>query len=135
MHDHSRYIRELLGLGVSGYLLKSAASSDIVSAIHAALRGETYLSPAVASRVVEAYVGMGKSSSEEERYSCLSNREREVFQMLAEGRTTREISGILCVSPSTVKTHRANILEKLGMDNLASLIQYAVHLGIIDVRP
>ncbi|MFH1152381.1 MAG: response regulator transcription factor [Pseudomonadota bacterium] len=134
MHEHSRYIRELLGIGVSGYILKSAASSDIVSAIHAALRGETYLSPLVASRVVEEYVCMGNRSSQEELYDTLSNREREVFQMLAEGRSTREIADTLCVSPSTIKTHRANIIKKLQMDNLSALIQYAIQLGIIDMQ-
>ena len=134
MHDHSRYIRELLGMGVSGYLLKNAASSDIVCAIHAAMRQETYLSPLIASRVVEEYVGMGGQSRQDELYNTLSNREREVFQMLAEGRPTREIADTLCVTASTVKTHRANIMEKLQMDNLAALIQYAIQLGIIDVQ-
>lgn len=134
MHDHSRYIRELLGLGVSGYLLKNAASKDIVKAITSAIKGETYLSPSISSRVIEDYVGMNKKSSEEELYNTLTNREREVFQMIVEGSSTKKIAETLYVSPSTIKSHRSNIMEKLKMDNLSQLIQYAIQLGIIDIR-
>jgi len=134
MHDHSRYIRELLGLGVSGYLLKNAASRDIVNAITSSIKGNTYLSPSISSRVIEDYVGMNKKSSEEELYNTLSNREREVFQMIVEGSSTKKIAETLCVSPSTVKSHRSNIMEKLKMDNLSQLIQYAIRLGIIDLQ-
>lgn len=134
MHDHSRYIRELLGLGVSGYLLKNAASRDIVKAVDSAVKGNTYLSPSISSRVIEDYVGMNKKSLEEELYNTLSNREREVFQMVVEGSTTKKIAETLCVSPSTVKSHRSNIMEKLKMDNLSQLIQYAIQLGIIDIH-
>ncbi len=134
MHDHSRYIREFLGLGVSGYLLKNAASKDIVKAITSAIKGETYLSPSISSRVIEDYVGMNKKSSEEELYNTLTNREREVFQMIVEGSSTKKIAETLYVSPSTIKSHRSNIMEKLKMDNLSQLIQYAIQLGIIDIR-
>lgn len=134
MHDHNRYIRELLKIGVSGYLLKNAASQDIIKAIHASGRGDTYLSPGISNRVIEEYVSMNAISSQEELYDTLSNREREVFQMMVEGRTTKEIADTLCVSMSTVKSHRTNIMEKLKMDNLSKLIQYAIQLGIIDIH-
>jgi DNA-binding NarL/FixJ family response regulator len=134
MHDHSRYIRELLGLGVSGYLLKNAASRDIVKAVNSAIKGNTYLSPSISSRVIEDYVGMNKKSLEEELYNTLSNREREVFQMVVEGSSTKKIAETLCVSPSTIKSHRSNIMEKLKMDNLSQLIQYAIQLGIIEIQ-
>ena len=134
MHDHSRYIRELLGIGVSGYLLKNAASKDIVNAVQSAFKGETYLSPAISSRVIEDYVELNKKSLEDELYDQLSNREREVFQMMVEGSSTKNIASTLCVSISTVKSHRANIMEKLKMDNLSQLIQYAIQLGIIDIQ-
>jgi DNA-binding NarL/FixJ family response regulator len=134
MHDHGRYIRELLGLGVSGYLLKNAASRDIVKAVKSAIEGNTYLSPSISSRVIEDYVGMNKKSLEEELYNTLSNREREVFQMVVEGSATKKIAETLCVSPSTIKSHRSNIMEKLKMDNLSQLIQYAIQLGIIDIQ-
>ena len=134
MHDHSRYVRELLGLGVSGYLLKNAASKDIVKAVKRAFKGETFLSPAISSRVIEDYVELNKKSLEDELYDLLSNREREVFQMMVEGSATKQIAESLCVSPSTVKSHRAKIMEKLKMNNLSQLIQYAIQLGIIDIK-
>ena len=135
MHSHDRYISELIGLGASGYLLKDSTGGEIIKAISAAIKGDTYLSPSISRRVIEDYLSLKKKSPQEDRYARLSNREREVFQMIAEGHSTREISEILCVSPSTVKTHRANIMEKLQIDNIAQLIQFAIRLGIVDIQP
>jgi two-component system response regulator NreC len=134
MHSHDRYINELFGLGASGYLLKNSTRIDIIRAIEAALDGDTYMSPSISRRVLEDYVSLRKKSPKEELYSQLSNREREVFQMIAEGRSTKEISEILCLSPSTIKTHRANIMEKLKMDNISQLIQYAIRLGLVEIN-
>lgn len=134
MHEHIRYIRELLSIGISGYVLKNALSSDIIEAIHSAVKGVTYLSPSISSRVIEDYVSMNKKSSQEELYDNLTNREREVFQMIVEGNSTKKIAETLCLSPSTVKSHRANIMEKLNMNNISKLIQYAIQLGIIDIQ-
>ena len=92
MHSHERYISELFRLGASGYLLKSAAGTDIVNAIQASLKGETYLSPSISNKVVEGYISIKKASHQEDRYNRLSNREREVFQMIAEGRSTKQIA-------------------------------------------
>lgn len=134
MHEHIRYIRELLSIGISGYVLKNALSSDIIEAIQSAMKGVTYLSPSISSRIIEDYVGMNKKSSQEELYDKLTNREREVFQMIVEGNSTKKIAETLCLSPSTVKSHRANIMEKLNMNNISKLIQYAIQLGIIDIQ-
>ena len=134
MHTHDRYIGELFNLGVSGYLLKDSTGSDIIQAISAAVKGNTYLSPSISRRVIEDYLYLKKKSSQEDLYGKLSNREREVFQMIAEGLSTKEISDILCISPSTVKTHRANIMEKLQFVNISQLIQFAIRLGIVDVQ-
>ena len=134
MHSHDRYISELIKLGASGYLLKDSTGSEIVKAVSAAVKGDVYLSPSISRRVVEDYLSLKKTSSREDLYAKLSNREREVFQMIAEGHSTRKISDILCVSPSTVKTHRANIMEKLQLDNISQLIQFAIRLGIVDVH-
>jgi DNA-binding NarL/FixJ family response regulator len=134
MHSHDRYISELFSLGVSGYLLKESSRMDIVQAIRSAVNGNTYLSPSISRRVVEEYVSLKKSPPQETLYNRLSNREREVFQMLAEGHSTREIAGTLFLSPSTVKTHRANIMEKLEIENLSQLIQFAIRLGIVDAQ-
>ena len=134
MHSHDRFISELFSLGASGYLLKDSTGDDIIRAIEAAIRGDTYLSPSISRRVVEDYISMKRvKSSEEDLYNKLSDREREVFQMIAEGRSTREISDTLCVSMSTVKTHCANIMNKLETENLSQLIQIAIELGIVDV--
>lgn len=134
MHSHDRYISELFGLGASGYLLKNSTGTDIINAIHAALKGETSLSPSISHKVIEDYISLKTKSHQEDLYNRLSNREREVFQMIAEGRSTKEICGILCVSPSTIKTHRSNIMEKLKMDNISQLIQFAIHLGIVEIQ-
>ena len=134
MHSHERYISELFRLGASGYLLKSAAGTDIINAIQASLKGETYLSPSISNKVVEGYISIKKESHQENLYNRLSNREREVFQMIAEGRSTKQIAEILFISPSTVKSHRANIMEKLEMHNISQLIQFAIHLGIVEIQ-
>jgi len=134
MHSHDRYISELFSLGASGYLLKNSTGTDIIKAIHATLKGETYLSPSISRKVIEDYISLKKTSRQEDLYNSLSNREREVFQMIAEGRSTREIAEILYVSPSTVKTHRSNIMEKLNMDNISQLVQFAIYLGIVEMQ-
>jgi DNA-binding NarL/FixJ family response regulator len=133
-HSHDRYIGELLSLGASGYLVKDSTGANIMNAIKAAMKGDTYLSPSISRLVIENYVSTRrKKSTREELYSSLSNREHEVFQMIAEGKSTKEISEILCVSLSTVKTHRAHIMEKLQIDNLTQLIQFAIELGIVEI--
>jgi len=134
MHCHDRYIKELFSLGASGYLLKDSTGSDIVKAIQSAMDGDTYMSPAVSRLVVEDYVSTKKKSFREELYSSLSNREREVFQIIAEGHSTREISEILFISPSTVKTHRSKIMEKLRIENISQLVQFAIRIGIVDLH-
>lgn len=132
MHDNSRYIRELLSIGVSGYVLKDAVTDDIIKAISAAEEGNIYLSPSISNQVIEDYVEMNKKTPKEELYNTLTNREREVFQMMVEGVSTKEIAEILCLSTSTIKSHRTNIMEKLKTDNISKLIKYAIHLGVID---
>ena len=134
MHCHDRYISELFSYGASGYLLKNSTGADIIKGISAAVSGDTYLSPSISRRVIEDYVALKKKSFKEDLYGKLSNREREVFQMIAEGHSTKEISDILYVSPSTVKTHRANIMDKLQLQNISQLIQFAIRIGIVDIR-
>jgi DNA-binding NarL/FixJ family response regulator len=134
MHSHDRYINELFSLGATGYLLKNSTGSDIINAIHAVVRGNHYLSPSISKLVVQEYISMKKKSTSDDLYGQLSNREREVFQMIAEGRSTREISDVLCISPSTVKTHRTKIMEKLQVENISQLVQFAIRLGIVDIQ-
>lgn len=133
MHSNDRYISELFSLGASGYLLKDSTGTNIIKAINATLNGDTYLSPSISRRFIEDYVSLKKKSFKEDLYSNLSNREREVFQMIAEGHSTKEISEILFISPSTVKTHRSRIMEKLKIKNISQLIQFAICIGIVNI--
>ena len=124
----------IIPLRRSGYLLKNSTRDDIIKAIEAAVNGDTYLSPSISPKVMEDYISMKRvKSSDENLYAKLSGREREVFQMMAEGRSTREISDTLCICMSTVKTHRVNITNKLEIENLSQLIQFAIELGIVEV--
>jgi DNA-binding NarL/FixJ family response regulator len=132
MYSHEHYIHELLETGISGYLLKDSSGRDIINAIHAALKDETFLSPSISKKVVESYLSPRKGSPKEERYKLLSNREREVFQLIAEGQSTREIAETLYVSLSTVKSHRSKIMEKLMIDNPVHLVHFAIQLGLVD---
>lgn len=132
MHSHDRYIHELLSLGASGYLLKSSTGDDIVNAIRASLKGEIFLSPSISHKVVERYISVTKKSRQEGLFDKLTNREREVLQLTAEDRSTREISNILVVSPSTIKTHQSNIMEKLKMGKISEMVDFARSLGIVD---
>jgi DNA-binding NarL/FixJ family response regulator len=132
MYSHEHYIHELLEAGISGYLLKESSGRDIVKAIQAAMKGETFLSPSISRVLVDKYLSMRKSSPKEERFNQLSNREREIFQLIAEGHSSKSIGQILCVSQSTVKTHRRKIMEKLEVENPAQLIHLAISLGLVE---
>ena len=132
MYSHEHYIHQLLETGISGYLLKDSSGRDIINAIKAAMKGETFLSPSISKKVVESYLSPRKSSSMEERYKQLSNREREVFQLIAEGHSTKRIGEMLYVSVSTVKSHKGNIMEKLGVSNPIRLVHFAIQLGLVD---
>lgn len=132
MYAHEHYIHELLEAGISGYLLKDSSGRDIIDAIQAAMKGETFLSPPISKVLVDRYLSLRKSSPKEERFNQLSNREREIFQLIAEGHSTKKISQMLCISISTVKTHRQKVMEKLEVDSPAQLVHYAISLGLVE---
>lgn len=132
MYSHDHYIHELLETGVSGYLLKDCDGRDIINAIYAAMNNETFLSPSISKWVVDGYLSSRKSSPKEERFKQLTNREREVFQLIAEGYSTRQIADMLFVSTSTVKSHRIKIMEKLKVSTLTQLIHFALQLGLVE---
>jgi len=132
MYSHEHYIHELLETGISGYLLKDSSGRDIIKAIHAAMNDETFLSPSISKMVVDSYLSPRKVSSREERFKKLTNREREVFQLIAEGHSTRQIADMLYVSISTVKSHRSKIMEKLLIDSPVHLVHFAIQLGLVD---
>ncbi|MBI5586209.1 MAG: response regulator transcription factor [Deltaproteobacteria bacterium] len=132
MYSQEHYIHELLETGISGYLLKESSGRDIIQAIQAAMKGETFLSPSISRVLVDRYLSLRKSSPKEERFNQLSNREREIFQLIAEGHSTKAIAQLLCVSLSTVKTHRRKIMEKLEVESAAQMIHLAISLGLVE---
>ena len=124
-----RYVSAALEAGARGYVVKSGASTDLVRAVRVAVQNQTFLSPEVADMVVAGFVGREKPS-EVTVYNLLTPREREVLQLLAEGKSTKEIAAVLHVSVKTIETHRAKIMQKLELRSVAELTKYAVREGI-----
>jgi DNA-binding NarL/FixJ family response regulator len=131
MHGNEAYITQALDAGAQGYLLKDSADTDLIRAVTAVASGKSFFSPAVARVMLDDYVKHLASRGMVDRYESLSEREREVFQLIAEGHSNKEVAELLSVSPATVETHRAHILQKLDVHNTAELVLYAVRRGII----
>jgi len=131
MHSDEAYVTRALQAGASGYLLKDSADQDLLKAVETVAAGQSFFSPAVARRILDDYVRQVAGSTTPDRYASLSDREREIFQLVAEGRTNREVAELLAISPATVETHRARILQKLGIHNTAELVLFAVRRGIV----
>jgi two-component system response regulator NreC len=131
MHEDYEYFFEVLRAGASGYVLKGASSDDLVSAIRAVHQGGVYLHPAVAKNLVSDYVKRMEPGEDRARYDGLSDRERQVLKLVAEGETSRQIAEELFLSVNTVQTHRAHIMEKLGLHNRTDLIRYALRKGLV----
>jgi two-component system, NarL family, response regulator NreC len=132
MHENEEYIRQALANGAMGYILKDAAASELLNAIHAVHRGEAILSPAVTRLVVENYLRWGDIQKDSST-NRLSPREREVLQLIAEGYSNKQIAEILCISIKTVQAHRMNLMSKLDLHDRAELIKYAIQRKIIDI--
>ena len=133
MYSDKRFVKGLLGAGASGYILKSGAFEELAKAIHTVMAGDIYLSPKVAGVVVGDYVGK-MSAGEKAPQTVLTAREREILQLLAEGKSSKEIASSLHVSEKTVHTHRKNIMEKLDIHSIAELTKYAIREGITSVE-
>ena len=131
MHSGETYITQALSAGARGYLLKDSADAELVHAVEAASAGRSYFSPAVSSVLLDDYVKRLASKGVTDRYDTLSEREREIFQLIAEGHSNKSIATLLGVSPATIETHRAHIFEKLDVHNSAELVLYAVRRGVI----
>jgi two-component system, NarL family, response regulator NreC len=126
MHTENRYILEALRSGVRGYVLKSRASGELIEAIDEILKGRIYLSPGISQTVVEAYLQQNVGESE-----SLTRRELQVLQLVAEGKTTKEIGTSLGVSVKTADSHRSNIMHKLNLHSVADLVRYAIRRGLV----
>ena len=131
MHADESYVMRALKAGARGYLLKDSASAALISAIQAVSQNKSFFSPKVSHILAEDYVRVLKQKGAVDSYDLLTGREREILQLLAEGKANKEVATALNISPYTVETHRRHILEKLNLHNPAELILYAVRKGII----
>ena len=125
-HDEDQYVIEALRAGIRGYILKNQAATDLVHALQQVCRGQVYLSPGISRVVVDAYVS--KSSVPDDP---LSAREHEVLQLIAEGKSTRDVASMLGVSVKTAESHRSRLMQKLDIHETASLVRYAVRRGLV----
>jgi RNA polymerase sigma factor (sigma-70 family) len=131
MHSDETYVLRALRAGARAYLLKDSAESDLARAIRAAAEGKSFFSPAVAKVLLEDYMRKLERTGAEDSWDLLSPREREVFQLVAEGKSSKEIATLLHLSVYTVETHRARIMQKLNLRGVPELILYAVRKGVI----
>jgi DNA-binding NarL/FixJ family response regulator len=131
MHPDEAYVARAMKAGARGYLLKDSAGADLIGAISAVAAGKSYFSPAVAKVVLDEYARRLADERVIDQYELLTEREREVFQLVAEGHSTKEIADMLSVSPTTIDTHRTHVLQKLDVHNTAELVLYAVRRGVI----
>jgi two-component system response regulator NreC len=132
MYDHEEYFRQMLEVGASGYIIKRAAAGELVSAIRAVHNGEAVLSPVITRLLLEDYLHRDAGKSEADP-DALSPREREVLQLIAEGKTSREIAEILNLSVKTVQSHRTSLMQKLDLHDRGDLIKYAIQKKIIEI--
>ena len=132
MHSDRRFVAEMLKNGARGYILKECAFDELIHAIDTVLKGQIYLSPGITGTVLEDYV-QRLTASEPQQHGELTNREREVLQLLAEGHATRQVASLLHLSEKTVEVHRRNIMKKLGLGNLADLTRYAIRSGLTNL--
>ena len=131
MHADEAYVAQILQAGATGYLLKDSADVDLLQAVSEVAQGKSFFSPAIARVMLDDYVRQLAEKGITDRYESLSEREREIFQLIAEAKTNKEIASLLNVSPSTVETHRAHIMEKLDLHSAAEIVLYAVRRGVI----
>jgi two-component system, NarL family, response regulator NreC len=131
MHSDESYVLRALKAGARGYLLKDSAEADLIKAVHAVGSGKSFFSPVVSKMLLDDYVRKLKRSGTEDAYDLLTPREREILQLIAEGKSNKDIANLLDLSVYTIESHRSNLMEKLNVRGLPELILYAVRKGII----
>ena len=134
MHANEAYVLEALKNGACAYVLKDASAAELVRAVREANAGRRYLSPPLSEPAIDNYIQRTRNSDSLDLYDTLTNREREVLQLGAEGHTNAEIAGRLFISPCTVETHRANVMHKLGLRSQTELVRYALRRGILPIE-
>ena len=133
-YDNKEYVLRFLRAGAAGYVVKKAVATELLSAIRAVARGETYLHAAVAGAVVQDYLG-GERPTEEDVYDRLSEREKQVLKLIAEGSTNKEIASLLDIAVKTVMAHRTNLMAKIGAHSRTDIFKFALRKGLIVVEP
>jgi two-component system response regulator NreC len=132
MHENEEYLFQVLRAGASGYILKEAAGTELISAIRIVFAGRFYMSPSAQSMMVGDYLQRVRSGEERDSYSALTEREREILKLVAEGHTNNQIAERLFISPKTVDTHRTHIMDKLNLHSRAELVKYAMRRGLLE---
>jgi len=134
MHAKENYVKEILAAGAFGYVLKASPSSDILKAIEAAHRGEYFLSSSLKADVIDRYVKGQAGTPSVSGYDLLTEREQQVFRLVAQGHSTDQIADFLFISPKTVEKHRTSIMRKLDIHNRFELLKYAIKIGVVDPK-
>jgi two-component system response regulator NreC len=132
MHENEEYLFQVLRAGASGYILKEAADTELISAIRSVYAGRFYLSPSAQSLMIGDYLLRVRTGEERDSYSALTEREREILKLVAEGYTNNQIAEQLFISPKTVDTHRTHIMDKLNLHSRAELVKYAMRRGLLE---
>jgi DNA-binding NarL/FixJ family response regulator len=132
IHDEPQYVFKSLEAGAKGYLVKEAPLEELMTAMKAVMRGETYLSSNFPPGLIDSYVKMAKRGKKADEFSQLTRREREILQYIAEGNTSPQIAKMLFISKKTVENHRANIMEKLDIHDTAGLVRYAIKIKLVE---
>jgi two-component system response regulator NreC len=132
MHENDEYVFQALRAGASGYILKEAADTELITALHVVQTGQFYLSPTAQSIIVGDYLQRVRTGEEKDSYSTLTEREREILKLVAEGYTNNQIAERLVISPKTVDTHRTHVMDKLNLHSRSELVKYAMRRGLLE---
>ncbi|MGB8656189.1 MAG: response regulator transcription factor [Candidatus Zixiibacteriota bacterium] len=134
MHKNEEYVLQSFQAGASGYILKEGAVEELVSAIRSIHQDKSFLSPTISKTLIDAYLRKSETGKTETPFDLLTDREREVLQLIAEGYTNREVAKSLFISVKTVEAHRAHIMQKLNIHDIAKLVKYAIQKGLVDLN-
>jgi DNA-binding NarL/FixJ family response regulator len=129
MHANEEYVLQTLRAGAAGYLLKDAATTELELAIHAVARRDTYLSPAISKRVIDDYIG--RTNGQKNSFEQLTPRQREILQLIAEGKSTKEMAFLLNLSVKTIETHRTQLMDRLNIHDVPGLVRHAMRMGLV----
>lgn len=134
IHESDQFVLEAFDAGTDGYCIKDASRQELMVAVDSVIEGKTYISPGITEQVMEGYLTGSKRLKKESRWESVTRREREILKLLAEGYANKDIADLLCISVKTVEKHRANLMAKLDLHNVALLTAYALEKGLIEPK-